>query len=375
MIDDRIDDKRGQSVRIVDECRARGGARRAGRNLPQREGLGERPRAASFPRRTWSGTTSPGSSCVWRAGRSGCCARCSTRRCCSTPGTSCACIDPRIDVEKFLRQHRIAEVGRFAVVPEHRGNLMLAAALMRSATEEMVTRGYTHVDHRRVRGRSAQPARLPYAGDGLRAGGHPRPRRAQLQEPAHHAAARPGGELPAPQGTRQLDLPLSDGALARRPAPALCDLSAAAGPVRAAVCPWLPLAAGWTRLSRCLLLRSQDRPARVDEACRRPEKRSCQEEQYGRPRSHGPVFPCLGDRRGDRRPGAGHRDVPASVGRRQGAATSFSPRRPRAIRARPAGALPLVSRLGPCALVPLICRHPWCEGTALTHAVCYGAPA
>jgi hypothetical protein len=53
-------------------------------------------------------------------------------------------LDPGIDVERFLRRHRIAEVGRFAVVPEHRGNLMLAAALMRSATEEMVTRGYTH---------------------------------------------------------------------------------------------------------------------------------------------------------------------------------------------------------------------------------------
>jgi hypothetical protein len=54
-------------------------------------------------------------------------------------------IDPRVDVEKFLRQHRIAEVGRFAVLPEHRGNMMLVAALMRSATEEMVTHGYTHV--------------------------------------------------------------------------------------------------------------------------------------------------------------------------------------------------------------------------------------
>jgi hypothetical protein len=54
-------------------------------------------------------------------------------------------IDPRVDVEAFLRQHRIAEVGRFAVVPEHRGNMMLVAALMRAATEEMVTRGYTHV--------------------------------------------------------------------------------------------------------------------------------------------------------------------------------------------------------------------------------------
>jgi hypothetical protein len=54
-------------------------------------------------------------------------------------------VDPRVDVEKFLRQHRIAEVGRFAVVPEHRGNMLPVAALMRAATEEMVTRGYTHV--------------------------------------------------------------------------------------------------------------------------------------------------------------------------------------------------------------------------------------
>jgi len=53
--------------------------------------------------------------------------------------------DPRVDVADFLTRHRIAEVGRFAVAAEHRGNVMLAAALMRAATEEMVTRGYTHV--------------------------------------------------------------------------------------------------------------------------------------------------------------------------------------------------------------------------------------
>lgn len=52
---------------------------------------------------------------------------------------------PSIDIERFLAENRIAEVGRFAVVPEHRGNLMLAAALMRAATREMVLRGYTHV--------------------------------------------------------------------------------------------------------------------------------------------------------------------------------------------------------------------------------------
>jgi hypothetical protein len=54
-------------------------------------------------------------------------------------------IDPRVDVDAFLRRHRIAEVGRFAVTAEHRGNVMLAAALMRAATQEMVARGYTHV--------------------------------------------------------------------------------------------------------------------------------------------------------------------------------------------------------------------------------------
>jgi Acetyltransferase (GNAT) family len=51
----------------------------------------------------------------------------------------------RIDVAAFLEHNRIAEVGRFAVLAEHRGNVLLAAALMRAATEEMVDRGYTHV--------------------------------------------------------------------------------------------------------------------------------------------------------------------------------------------------------------------------------------
>lgn len=54
-------------------------------------------------------------------------------------------IDRRIDIEAFLRQNRIAEIGRFAVVAEQRGNLLLAAALIRVATAEMVQRGYTHI--------------------------------------------------------------------------------------------------------------------------------------------------------------------------------------------------------------------------------------
>jgi hypothetical protein len=54
-------------------------------------------------------------------------------------------LDPRIDVASFLEHHRIAEVGRFAVLATHRGNLMLAAALMRAAMQEILARGYTHI--------------------------------------------------------------------------------------------------------------------------------------------------------------------------------------------------------------------------------------
>ena len=54
-------------------------------------------------------------------------------------------IDPTLDVEEFLHRSRIAEVGRFAVRPEYRGQFMIAAALMRAATQETVVRGYTHL--------------------------------------------------------------------------------------------------------------------------------------------------------------------------------------------------------------------------------------
>src|SRR5262245_24787843 len=54
-------------------------------------------------------------------------------------------LNPSVDVADFVRRHRIAEVGRFAVVAEERGNMLVAAALMRAATEEMVARGYTHL--------------------------------------------------------------------------------------------------------------------------------------------------------------------------------------------------------------------------------------
>jgi len=53
-------------------------------------------------------------------------------------------LDPNLPVESFLREHRIAEIGRFAVVPRYRRRFMVAAALIRAACGETVERGYTH---------------------------------------------------------------------------------------------------------------------------------------------------------------------------------------------------------------------------------------
>ena len=54
-------------------------------------------------------------------------------------------LDPALQVEEFIRANRIAEVGRFAVMPEFRGQFMVAAALMRAATDAVIVRGYTHL--------------------------------------------------------------------------------------------------------------------------------------------------------------------------------------------------------------------------------------
>jgi hypothetical protein len=54
-------------------------------------------------------------------------------------------LDPALRIEEFMRRNRIAEVARFAVKAEFRGQLMIAVALMRAATEETVARGYTHL--------------------------------------------------------------------------------------------------------------------------------------------------------------------------------------------------------------------------------------
>jgi hypothetical protein len=49
-----------------------------------------------------------------------------------------------IDLERFLRDNKIAEIGRFAVLPEFRRNLLVVVALMRAAVAETVGRGWTH---------------------------------------------------------------------------------------------------------------------------------------------------------------------------------------------------------------------------------------
>ena len=48
------------------------------------------------------------------------------------------------DIEEFVTSNRVAEIGRFAVMPRYRGKFIIAAELMRAAAEETVARGYTH---------------------------------------------------------------------------------------------------------------------------------------------------------------------------------------------------------------------------------------
>lgn len=49
-----------------------------------------------------------------------------------------------IDVEEFVRRNRIAEIGRFAVLPEFRKIIQVAASLMRISSKETIRRGFTH---------------------------------------------------------------------------------------------------------------------------------------------------------------------------------------------------------------------------------------
>jgi len=54
-------------------------------------------------------------------------------------------LDPALDVERFLTTNRVAEVGRFAVLPEARGQIMVAASLIKAAARETLARRYTHL--------------------------------------------------------------------------------------------------------------------------------------------------------------------------------------------------------------------------------------
>jgi len=53
-------------------------------------------------------------------------------------------LDHGIDVDRFLQSNRIAEIGRFGIVPRYRRSLLVAVALMRAATRETIERGFTH---------------------------------------------------------------------------------------------------------------------------------------------------------------------------------------------------------------------------------------
>ncbi len=51
-------------------------------------------------------------------------------------------LDKQADIEGFLKAHRIAEIGRFAVLPEKRRFTVIVLALIRAAITETVDRGY-----------------------------------------------------------------------------------------------------------------------------------------------------------------------------------------------------------------------------------------
>lgn len=54
-------------------------------------------------------------------------------------------IDETLDIAALIRRERIAEIGRFAVRPDLRGDLLIASRLMRAAAREVVARGYTQL--------------------------------------------------------------------------------------------------------------------------------------------------------------------------------------------------------------------------------------
>jgi ribosomal protein S18 acetylase RimI-like enzyme len=53
-------------------------------------------------------------------------------------------LDSAPQIDDFVKKNRVAEIGRFAVMPRYRGRFIIAAELMRAATEETVALGFTH---------------------------------------------------------------------------------------------------------------------------------------------------------------------------------------------------------------------------------------
>ena len=53
-------------------------------------------------------------------------------------------LEGSFDLDAFVRENKIAEIGRFAVLPEERRNIMVAGMLMKAAVKDTVERGFTH---------------------------------------------------------------------------------------------------------------------------------------------------------------------------------------------------------------------------------------
>jgi len=53
-------------------------------------------------------------------------------------------IDKNVDVDAFIKTHRIAEIGRFAVLPTHRKYAIVVAKLIGTASKETISLGFSH---------------------------------------------------------------------------------------------------------------------------------------------------------------------------------------------------------------------------------------
>ncbi len=53
-------------------------------------------------------------------------------------------LEEGLDLDAFIQNHKIAEIGRFAVRRKFRQKIYIASSLMRAATEDTLRRGYTH---------------------------------------------------------------------------------------------------------------------------------------------------------------------------------------------------------------------------------------